>query len=92
MESSSSSCKTAQEDSSSTTALHTELVIGREHSIVTVAPQVPVQETDSELCCNSVIVLPHCDIPVKSRAIAMETQPYSSGVVVFLHWDNFCHF
>ena len=85
MESSSSSCKTAQEDSSSTTASHTELVIGIKQSIVTVAPQVPVQET--ELCCNSLIVLAHCDIPVKSRAIAMETQPYSSGVVVLLHWD-----
>ena len=85
MESSSCSCKTSQEDSSSTTASRSELVIGIEQSIVIVAPQVPVQET--ELCCNSVIVLPHCDIPIKNRAIAMETQPCSSGVVVLLHWD-----
>ena len=82
MESSSCSCKIAQEDSCSTTALHSDFVIGMEHSA---APQVPVQET--ELYCNSVIVLAHCDIPVKNRVIAMETEPCSSGVVVLLHWD-----
>ena len=82
MESSSSSYKTAQEDSSSTTALHSELVIGMEHLVI---PQVPLQET--EPCCSSVIVLAHCDIPIKNRVIAMETEPCSSGVVVLLHWD-----
>ena len=56
-----------------------------EQSIVTVAPQVPVQETKP--CCSSVIVLTHCDIPVKSGAIEMERDPCSSGVVVLLHWD-----
>ena len=83
-----SSCKTTQEDSSSYSALHPELVIGVEHlPIVTVhvTPQVPVQET--EPYCSSVIVLAHYDIPVNNRAIIMETQPCSSGVIVLLHQD-----
>ena len=73
------SYKTAQEDSSSFTALHSELVIGMEHSTVTV---FPVHETS-----NSVIVLAHSDVPVKNQTTVMETEPCSSGVVVLLRRD-----
>ena len=85
MESSSSSCKIAQEDSSSTTALYSELVVGMEHSIIPVLVQVPVQEIEPH--CSSVIVLAHSDVPVKIRAIVVETEPCSSGVIALLYWD-----
>ena len=85
MESSSSSYKIAQEDSSSTTALYSELVVGMEHSIVPVLVQVPVQET--EPYCSTAIVLAHSDVPVKIQTAVMETEPCSSGVVVLLCWD-----